>query len=79
MELTFFILICCKKLFDVCLKRLKKTKKRPGLAHFLTVKIHKLYFVTLYFVTSDDDNFGVLIDFLNWVSPGLTFSKVGCE
>ena len=29
----FFTLICCKNC-SVCLKRLEKTKKRPGLAHF---------------------------------------------
>ena len=30
---TFFTFICCKNC-KVCLKRPKKTKKRPGLAHF---------------------------------------------
>ena len=32
--MTVFTLICCKNCIDVCLKRPKINKKRPGLAHF---------------------------------------------
>ena len=34
MVLAFFTLICCKNCIDVCLKRPKINKKRPGLAYF---------------------------------------------
>ena len=35
----FFTYICCKNCNDVCLKRPKINKKRPGLAHFFKVDI----------------------------------------
>ena len=34
----FFTDICCKNCNDVCLKRLKINKKRPGLAYFFYKK-----------------------------------------
>ena len=41
----FFTCICCKNCNDVCLKRPKINKKRPGLAHFF--KKMKKNFTTL--------------------------------
>ena len=40
----FFTYISCKNCKNVCLKRLKITKKRPGLAHFkVALTDHEFY------------------------------------
>ena len=39
-RVDIFTFICCKSCNDVCLKRQKKTKKRPRMAHFFKKNIH---------------------------------------